>query len=152
MNNDARMLAEAYEMVLESKYINKKFARRYNKVTGALLKAEPGSEEYAALKSERDDLVSILKDHGKTPSDLEAFLVKKEVVKTEEPQMSQDEQANFNQYGDQDTFSDISSEGDSKIIKPDFKAPDTSRYLPGAKASAPFTTPTQEVPTVAVEA
>jgi hypothetical protein len=151
MNKDAKMLVEAYEMVLESKYINKKFARRYNKVTSELLKAEPGSKEYAALKSERDDLVSILKDHGKTPSDLDAFFVKKEATQTEEPQMSRDEQATFNQYGDSsDNFSDVSSEGDSKIIKADFKAPDTSRYLPGAKVTAPVSTP--EVPAVAVGA
>jgi hypothetical protein len=71
-------LEDAYQLVLESKHINKKFARRYSKITGALLKAVPGSKEYQSLKSERDDLVSILKDHGKTPADLDEFLTKKE--------------------------------------------------------------------------
>jgi hypothetical protein len=71
-------MANAYETILEFKQINKKFARRYNKVTAAMLKALPGSEEYGKLKAEREDLVSILKDHGQTPKDLEAFLAKKE--------------------------------------------------------------------------
>jgi hypothetical protein len=43
-----------------------------------MLKAEPGSKEYNKLKAERDDLVSILKDHNMTAADLEEFLVKKE--------------------------------------------------------------------------
>jgi len=72
-------LEDAYQLVLESKHINKKFARRYSKLTGALLKAVPGSKEYQALKSEREDLVAILKDHGKTPADLDEYLTKKEV-------------------------------------------------------------------------
>jgi hypothetical protein len=71
-------MANAYETILEFRQINKRFARRYNKVTAAMLKAEPGSEEYGKLKTEREDLVSILKDHGQTPRDLEAFLAKKE--------------------------------------------------------------------------
>lgn len=79
-------LEEAYQKILESKHINKKFAKRYSRVTADLLKAEPGSKAYIKLKNERDDLVSILKDHGKTPSDLDEFLTKKEVeeVKAEE--------------------------------------------------------------------
>jgi hypothetical protein len=71
-------MASAYETILEYKLINKKFARRYNKLTSAMLKAEPGSEEYGKIKSEREDLVSILKDHGMSPRDLEEYLVKKE--------------------------------------------------------------------------
>ena len=71
-------MGEAYETILEYKLINKKFARRYNKLTSAMLKAEPGSEEYGKIKSEREDLVSILKDHGMSPRDLEEYLVKKE--------------------------------------------------------------------------
>jgi hypothetical protein len=71
-------MGEAYETILEFRQINKRFARRYNKVTAAMLKAQPGSEEYGKLKTEREDLVSILKDHGQTPKDLEAFLAKKE--------------------------------------------------------------------------
>jgi len=71
-------MGQAYETILEFKQINKKFARRYNKVTAAMLKAQPGSEEYGALKTEREDLVAILRDHDQTPKDLEAFLVKKE--------------------------------------------------------------------------
>jgi len=75
-------MANAYETILEFRQINKRFARRYNKVTAAMLKAQPGSEEYGKLKTEREDLVSILKDHGQTPKDLEAYLAKKE---TENP-------------------------------------------------------------------
>jgi len=71
-------MGEAYETILEYKLINKKFARRYNKLTSAMLKSEPGSEEYGKIKSEREDLVSILKDHGMSPRDLEEYLVKKE--------------------------------------------------------------------------
>lgn len=77
-HEDEKAIKEAYEAILEAKHINKKFARRYNKVTGAMLKAEPGSKEYDKLKAERDDLVSILKDHNMTAADLEEFLVKKE--------------------------------------------------------------------------
>lgn len=78
MHKENSEMASAYETILEFKQINKKFARRYNKVTAAMLKAQPGSEEYGALKSEREDLVAILKDHDQTPKDLEAFLIKKE--------------------------------------------------------------------------
>jgi uncharacterized protein YPO0396 len=70
--NQKTSLTEIYEQVLEeSKHINKKFARRYNRVTADLLKAAPGSKEYTKLKNERDDLVNILKDHGMTPADLD---------------------------------------------------------------------------------
>lgn len=76
-------LQETYQSLFESKFLNKKFARRYNKITTALLKAEVGSKEYSQLKTERDDLVNILKDHGMTVKDLENILDKKEV--SEEP-------------------------------------------------------------------
>ena len=105
-------IKEAYEMVLEFKHINKKFARRYNKVTAAMLKAEPGSEEYGMLKSEREDLVSILKDHGQTPQDLEAFLQKKE---KENPLPEVQDPQSINQYKDSsytDTADIPSSEGE----------------------------------------
>lgn len=78
MHKENAEMGQAYETILEFKQINKKFARRYNKVTAAMLKAEPGSEVYGKLKTEREDLVNILKDHGQTPRDLEAFLLKKE--------------------------------------------------------------------------
>lgn len=78
-------LEEAYEKILESKHINKKFARRYNRVTSELLKCEPGSKAYLKLKNEREDLVGILKDHGMTPADLDKMLTKqeKEEIKAE---------------------------------------------------------------------
>ena len=110
MNKDARLLAEAYETILEYKHINKKFARRYNKVTAAMLKAEAGSDEYNKLKSEREDLVNILKDHGQSPKDLEAFLVKKE---KETPLPDQDAQ-NYNQYGD-NSYSDTADLPDNTV-------------------------------------
>lgn len=98
-------LEEAYQQILESKYINKKFARRYNKVTAALLKAQPGSEDYQKLKSERDDLMSILKDHGKSVSDLESLLAKKE---KENPLPDSDFTPNTDQqYGD-NSYTDTS--------------------------------------------
>lgn len=78
MHKENAEMASAYETILEYKLINKKFARRYNKLTSAMLKAEPGSEEYGKIKAEREDLVSILKDHGMSPRDLEEYLVKKE--------------------------------------------------------------------------
>jgi hypothetical protein len=90
-------IASAYETILEFKQINRKFARRYNKVTAAMLKAQPGSEEYGALKTEREDLVTILKDHGQTPKDLEAFLVKKE---KENPLPDVQDPQSMNQYKD----------------------------------------------------
>jgi hypothetical protein len=96
-SDDEKQLKEAYETILEFKQINKKFARRYNKVTAAMLKAQPGSEEYGKLKSEREDLVTILKDHGQTPQDLEAFLVKKE---RENPLPEVQDPQSMNQYKD----------------------------------------------------
>ena len=95
-------IGQAYETILEFKHINKKFARRYNKVTAAMLKSEPGSEEYGKLKSEREDLVSILKDHGQTPQDLEAFLQKKE---KENPLPEVQDPQSMNQYKD-NSYSD----------------------------------------------
>ena len=94
-------LEEAYQEILESKHINKKFARRYNRVTADLLKADTGSKVYMKLKNERDDLISILKDHGKTPADLEELLTKKEIeeIKNEEP-MSNNQDAICTQCGD----------------------------------------------------
>jgi hypothetical protein len=97
MHKENAEMAQAYETILEFKHINKKFARRYNKVTAAMLKAQPGSEEYGMLKSEREDLVSILKDHGQTPQDLEAFLVKKE---KENPLPEVQDPQTMNQYKD----------------------------------------------------
>lgn len=104
-------MASAYETILEFKHINKKFARRYNKVTAAMLKAEPGSEEYGKLKTEREDLVNILKDHGQTPRDLEAFLQKKE---KENPLPEVQDPQSMNQYKDNsytDTADIPSAEG-----------------------------------------
>jgi hypothetical protein len=97
MHKENAEMASAYETILEFKQINKKFARRYNKVTAAMLKAQPGSEEYGALKTEREDLVTILKDHGQTPQDLEAFLVKKE---KENPLPEVQDPQSMNQYKD----------------------------------------------------
>ena len=105
-------MGSAYQTILEFKHINKKFARRYNKVTAAMLKAQPGSEEYGVLKSEREDLVTILKDHGQTPKDLEAFLVKKE---KENPLPDVQDPQSMNQYKDNsysDTADIPSAEGD----------------------------------------
>jgi hypothetical protein len=97
MHKENAEMASAYETILEFKHINKKFARRYNKVTAAMLKAQPGSEEYGALKTEREDLVTILKDHGQTPKDLEAFLIKKE---KENPLPEVQDPQSMNQYKD----------------------------------------------------
>lgn len=102
IHNENAEMAQAYETILEFKHINKKFARRYNKVTAAMLKAQPGTEEYGALKAEREDLVSILKDHGQTPKDLEAFLIKKE---QENPLPEVPDPQSFNQYKD-NSYSD----------------------------------------------
>lgn len=114
--NDKKELEEAYQQILESKYINKKFARRYNKVTAALLKAEPGSEDYQKLKSERDDLMTILKDHNKSVSDLEELLAKKEVAN---PLPDENFTPNTdNQYGDS-SYSDT-ADLNSNVIPGDF--------------------------------
>lgn len=127
---DKDALEEAYQQILESKYINKKFARRYNKVTAALLKAEPGSEDYQKLKSERDDLMSILKDHGKSVTDLEELLTKKE---KENPLPDADFSPNVdNQYGDS-SYSDTADLG-SNVVQGDF-----SNNTPEAAPEVPST-------------
>ena len=119
---DDEALEEAYQQILESKYINKKFARRYNKVTAALLKAEVGSEDYQKLKSERDDLMTILKDHGKSVADLEELLAKKE---KENPLPDTDFNPNVdNQYGD-NSYSDT-ADLPSNVIPGDFNNSGTS--------------------------
>ena len=99
MHKENAEMADAYQTILEFKQINKKFARRYNKVTAAMLKAQPGSEEYGKLKAEREDLVSILKDHGQTPKDLEAFLAKRE-SENPLPEVQDHNPQNHNQYQD----------------------------------------------------
>lgn len=99
MHKENAEMADAYQTILEFKHINKKFARRYNKVTAAMLKAEPGSEQYGKLKSEREDLVNILKDHGQTPRDLEAFLQKKE-SENPLPEVQDHNPQTHNQYQD----------------------------------------------------
>jgi hypothetical protein len=115
-------LESAYERILESKYINKKFARRYNKVTAALLKAQPGSEDYQKLKAERDDLMGILKDHGKSVSDLEELLAKKE---KENPLPDTDFSPNVDQqYGD-NSYSDT-ADLPSNVIPGEFNNSATS--------------------------
>ena len=114
--SDEEELQEAYQKILESKYINKKFARRYNKVTAALLKAEVGSEDYQKLKSERDDLMTILKDHGKSVTDLETLLIKKE---KENPLPDTDFNPNTdNQYGDS-SYSDT-NDLESNVVAGNF--------------------------------
>lgn len=75
---DEEELREAYQQILENKHINKKFAKRYNRVTSELLRATPGSRQYLKLKNEREDLVSILKDHNMSPADLDELLTTKE--------------------------------------------------------------------------
>jgi len=104
MHKENIEMADAYQTILEFKHINKKFARRYNKVTAAMLKAQPNSEEYGKLKTEREDLVTILKDHGQTPKDLEAFLVKKE-RDNPLPDVAEHNEQTYNQYRD-NSYSD----------------------------------------------
>ena len=107
-------LQETYQSLFESKFLNKKFARRYNKITSALLKAEVGSKEYIQLKTERDDLVNILKDHGMSVKDLEDLLDKKEV--SEEPKEENPVSPNVNhQYPD----SEDSDVKDLEFVKKD---------------------------------
>jgi hypothetical protein len=97
-------LKEAYEALFESNFLNKKFARRYNKITSALLKAEPGSKEYNQLKMERDDLVNILKDHGMSAKDLEKLLAKKETTpEKEEEEKSFSPNTNLQYPGSEDS-------------------------------------------------
>jgi len=116
MHKENAEMASAYETILEFRQINKRFARRYNKVTAAMLKAEPGSEEYGKLKTEREDLVSILKDHGQTPRDLEAFLAKKE-SENPLPEVQDHNPQTQNQYKDNsytDT-ADLASNADISV-------------------------------------
>jgi hypothetical protein len=111
-HKESSEMAQAYETILEYKLINKKFARRYNKLTSAMLKSQPGSEEYGKIKSEREDLVSILKDHGMSPKDLEEYLVKKE---RENPLPEAPEQNNSeNQYND-NSYTDTADIPDNTI-------------------------------------
>jgi hypothetical protein len=143
MHKENAEMAQAYETILEFKHINKKFARRYNKVTAAMLKAQPGSEEYGKLKSEREDLVTILKDHGQTPKDLEAFLIKKE---KENPLPDVQDPQTMNQYKDSsysDTADIPSHEGDYEA---DMNSPqaEVSQMPPDAPT-------TQEVQAVAAQ-
>lgn len=143
-------IGQAYETILEFKHINKKFARRYNKVTAAMLKAQPGSEEYGALKSEREDLVTILKDHGQTPKDLEAFLQKKE---KENPLPDVQDPQSMNQYKD-NSYSDTADISSTENeYEADMNAPqsEVSQMPPDAptpqevKAVAPQATTSQYV-------
>jgi len=82
MNKDQKNLTDLYTLILEGtatdKVVNKKLARRYYKVVRSLLKAEHGSKDYQKLKDEKEDIVKIVNDHGKTIADLDAFLTKKE--------------------------------------------------------------------------
>jgi hypothetical protein len=134
MHKENAEMAGAYETILEFRQINKRFARRYNKVTAAMLKAQPGSEEYGALKTEREDLVTILKDHGQTPKDLEAFLVKKE---KENPLPDVQDPQTMNQYKDSsytDTADIPSTEGEYEA---DMNAPQAEVSQMPADAPTP---------------
>jgi hypothetical protein len=141
MHKENTEMASAYETILEFKQINKKFARRYNKVTAAMLKAQPGSEEYGKLKAEREDLVSILKDHGQTPKDLEAFLAKKE-SENPLPEVQDHNSQTQNQYQD-NSYSDtadypVSSEPEAAVTaamtNPSIEASQPAPSKPAAEA------------------
>jgi hypothetical protein len=134
-------MADVYQTILEFKQINKKFARRYNKVTAAMLKAQPGSEEYGKLKTEREDLVSILKDHGQTPKDLEAFLAKKE-SENPLPEVQDHNPQTQNQYQD-NSYTDtadlpVSSEPEAAVTaamtNPSIEASQPAPSKPAAAA------------------
>jgi len=75
-------LANAYQSILEAsatdKVINKKLARDYYKAVKAMRKCEHGSKDYTKFKSQKEDIMTLVKDHGKTIADLDAFLTKKE--------------------------------------------------------------------------
>jgi hypothetical protein len=79
---DKNKLEEAYGQILEAsatdKVINKKLARDYYKAVKAMRKCEHGSKEYDSFKSQKEDIVKLVNDHGKTIADLDAFLTKKE--------------------------------------------------------------------------
>ena len=139
MHKENAEMASAYETILEFRQINKRFARRYNKVTAAMLKAEPGSEEYGKLKTEREDLVSILKDHGQTPRDLEAFLAKKE-SENPLPEVQDHNPQTQNQYKDNsytDT-ADLASSTDISVAaameNPSIEASTMAPNKPAAEA------------------
>lgn len=82
MKKDVDFLAEAYQSILEAsatdKVINKKLARDYYKAVKAMRKCEHGSKDYTKFKSQKEDIMTLVKDHGKTIADLDAFLTKKE--------------------------------------------------------------------------
>jgi hypothetical protein len=141
MHKENAEMASAYETILEFRQINKRFARRYNKVTAAMLKAEPGSEEYGKLKTEREDLVSILKDHGQTPRDLEAFLAKKE-SENPLPEVQDHNPQTQNQYKD-NSYTDtadypVSSEPEAAVTaamtNPSIEASQPAPSKPAAEA------------------
>ncbi len=141
MHKENAEMADAYETILEFRQINKRFARRYNKVTAAMLKAEPGSEEYGKLKTEREDLVSILKDHGQTPRDLEAYLVKKE-AENPLPEVQDHNPQTHNQYKD-NSYTDtadlpVSSEPEAAVTaamtNPSIEASQPAPSKPAAEA------------------
>jgi hypothetical protein len=143
MHKENAEMADAYQTILEFKQINKRFARRYNKVTAAMLKAEPGSEEYGKLKAEREDLVSILKDHGQTPRDLEAYLVKKE-AENPLPEVQDHNPQTQNQYKD-NSYTDtadlpVSSEPEAAataaMTNPSIEASQPAPSKPAAEAPA----------------
>ena len=140
MHKENAEMADAYETILEFRQINKRFARRYNKVTAAMLKAQPGSEEYGKLKTEREDLVSILKDHGQTPKDLEAFLAKKE-SENPLPEVQDHNPQTQNQYKDNsytDT-ADLASNADISVAaameNPSIEASTMAPNKPAPEAS-----------------
>lgn len=87
---DKNKLEEAYDQILEAtatdKVINKKLARDYYKAVKAMRKAEHGSKEYEKFKSQKEDIVKLVNDHGKTIADLDAFLTKKEKEEVTEEQ------------------------------------------------------------------
>jgi hypothetical protein len=141
MHKENAEMADAYETILEFRQINKRFARRYNKVTAAMLKAQPGSEEYGKLKTEREDLVSILKDHGQTPKDLEAFLAKKE-SENPLPEVQDHNPQTQNQYKD-NSYTDtadypVPSEPEAAVtaamINPSIEASQPAPSKPAAEA------------------
>jgi DNA repair exonuclease SbcCD ATPase subunit len=89
-NKDNTLLAEAYQRILEntSKVINKKLARDYYKALKAMRKCEHGSKEYEKFKSQKEDIIKIVNDHGKSVADLDAFLTRKEKEEAAEENIS----------------------------------------------------------------
>ena len=75
-------LKEAYEQILEAsatdKVVNKKLARDYYKAVKAMRKCEHGSKEYEKFKAQKEDILKIVSDHGKSIADLDDMLTKKE--------------------------------------------------------------------------